>query len=167
MTDNDTITISRGRANRQGNEKDFSGQDGVYPVILSSVSDPYEADSRFSKTGKGLYRDFTFAFENPENEGEVLEKRVNAKSTSEKSAQFEIIAALLGRTPAIGENIALRDLVGRSCQASIKTNDNDYPYIDSLIALPRVKQAQDVSASIESRKAETRQSVAAGADLPF
>src|SRR5690348_9192709 len=70
MTDNDTITISKGRPNRQGNEKDFSGSDGVYQVILGSVSDPYEADSRFSKTGKGTYRDFTFIFENPENEGE-------------------------------------------------------------------------------------------------
>lgn len=167
MTDNDTITISKGRPNREGNEKDFSGPDGSYPVILSSVSDPFEEVSRFSKSGKAMYRIFTFAFENAENEGEVLDKRVNANSTSEKSAQFEIIAALLGRTPAVGENVRIPDLVGRGCQASIKTNDNDYPYIDALIATPRVAAARAVSTSIESRRGAAPQPVAAGADLPF
>lgn len=136
MTD-DTITITRGRPNRDGNEKDFSGQDGVYPVILASVSDPYEADSRFSKTGKGEFRDLTFAFENPENEGEVLEKRINAKSTSEKSAQFEVASALLGRSLAIGETFKWSELVGRSCQALVGTNENDYPVIKSLMPTAR------------------------------
>lgn len=181
MTD-DTITITRGRPERQGNEKDFSGPDDTYPVILSSVSDPFEAESRFSKDGKGTYRLLTFAFENAENEGEVLDKRVNAKSTSEKSAQFEIASALLGRTLAVGETFKWSDLVGRSCLASVKTNDNDYPTFASFIASPkttpkaRIEQAQAVSASIESRQmpaqpaqpiAPAPQPVAAGSELPF
>jgi hypothetical protein len=158
MTD-DTITITKGRRERQGDEKDFNGPDDTYPVILSSVSDPYEADSQYGKDGKGLFRDLTFAFENPENEGQVLDKRINAKSTSEKSAQFEVASALLGRTLAVGETFKWSDLIGRSCLASVKTNDKDYPFFASFMALPkttpraRVERAQEVSASIESRQA--------------
>ncbi len=171
MTD-DTITISAGRPNRQGDAEDFTGPDGTYPVILSSISDPFEADSRFSKSGKDTYRLFTFAFENDENLGEVLDKRVRTGSTGPKSTQFEIIAALLGRTPAVGESVKLPELVGRGCLAKIVTNDNDWPTIASLMAAPKTAAAQAMSASIASRQspapaAPPSQPVAEAAPMPF
>ncbi len=168
MTD-DTITISAGRPNRQGDAEDFSGPDGTYPVILSSISDPFEADSRFSKSGKDTYRLFTFAFENDDNLGEVLDKRVRTGSTGPKSTQFEIIAALLGRTPATNEVIRLPDLIGRGALAKIVTNDNDWPTIASLMAAPRTAAAQAMSARLASAPAAApaQQPAAEASPLPF
>ena len=69
--------------------------------------------------------------------GEVLDTRANTRSTGPKSRQYGIIAALVGRTPTVGAEVDIeRHLVGRQCLVSIETNDNDYPYIKTFMALP-------------------------------
>lgn len=144
----DTITITAGRPGREGTEKDFAGPDGTYPVALVSVSDVIEEVSRQPRTnangkpdprddGKWVYRIWTVAIEDGEYENQVLDLRANARSTGPKSKQYGIIAAFLGRVPAVGEAVNLKDLAGRSALASILTNDSDYPYIDKLMAAPR------------------------------
>lgn len=182
----DTITITKGRPNRQGDEKDFSGPDGTYPVMLTSVGDPVEETSRQPRTlksgkpdprddGKWIYRDWTVAIESGDFEGQVLDVRASVRSTGPKSKQYGIIAAFLGRTPAEGENISIRDLVGRSALAQILTKEGtDYPYVANLMAAPvssRVAQAQATSASISARQASapaaSPQQPAAEAPLPF
>jgi hypothetical protein len=54
-----TITITAGRPNREGEERDFAGPEGTYPVTLVAVSDRGGAAERSSwlwrpRTGPGL-----------------------------------------------------------------------------------------------------------------
>jgi hypothetical protein len=133
----DTITITAGRQNRQGDEREFSGPDGTYTATLAAVSEPVtERSSLADAKGDGTwtYRTWTFAVE---PEGEVIDVRANARSAGPKSKQYGIIAALVGRTPTVGAEVDIqRHLVGRQCLVSIKTNDSDFPMIDTLMALP-------------------------------
>ena len=135
-----TITITAGRPNRQGDEKDFSGPDGTYPVVLVAVSDEDTEKSTLADAkgdGTWTYRTWTFAIDGGEYDGQVIDKRVNARSTGPKSKQFGLVAAFVGRTPPVGASIDIqRHLVGRQALASILTNDNDYPYVDKVMALP-------------------------------
>lgn len=129
-----TITFKAGRRERQDDYKDFSGTDGVYEMTLVKVSEPYEAPSTFHKSGKQTFRDWVFAVsDGGPNDGEVLDIR-STVSTSDKSKQYEIVTALIGRNPSLGADIDIdRHLVGRSVQAHIATNENDWPYIKTLM----------------------------------
>jgi hypothetical protein len=135
-----TITITAGRPNRQGDEKDFSGPDGTYTATLAAVSEPVTEKSSLADAkgdGTWTYRTWTFAME---PDGEVLDTRANPRSAGPKSRQYGIIAALVGRTPTVGAVVDIqRHLVGRLCLVSIETNDNDYPYIKTFMALPPAK----------------------------
>lgn len=135
-----TITFKAGRRERQDDYKDFSGPDGMYDMTLVSVSAPYEAPSTFHKSGKQTFRDWVFAVsDGGPHDGEVLDIR-STVSTSDKSKQYEIVTALIGRNPSLGADIDIdRHLVGRSVQAHIATNDNDWPYIKTLV--PAKQQA--------------------------
>jgi hypothetical protein len=145
----DTITITAGRQNRQGDERDFSGPDGTYTATLAAVSEPVtEKSSMADAKGDGTwtYRTWTFAIE---PEGEVIDLRANTRSAGPKSKQYGIIAALVGRTPTIGAEVDIqRHLVGRQCLVSIKTNENDFPAIDTLMALPPARAAAPVAAPV-------------------
>ena len=66
-----TITITAGRPNRQGDEKDFSGPDGTYTATLVAVSEPVTEKSSLADAkgdGTWTYRTWTFAIE-PERRG--------------------------------------------------------------------------------------------------
>ena len=100
-----TITITAGRPNRQGDEKDFSGPDGTYTVTLVAVSDEVTEPSTLADAkgdGTWTYRVWTFAIDGGECDGQVIDKRVNARSTGPKSKQFGLVAAFVGRTPTGG-----------------------------------------------------------------
>jgi hypothetical protein len=135
-----TITITAGRPNRQGDEKDFSGPDGTYTVTLVAVSDEVTEKSTLADAkgdGTWTYRTWTFAIDGGEYDGQVIDLRANARSTGPKSKQFGLVAAFVGRTPPVGASIDIqKHLVGRQALASILTNDNDYPYVDKVMALP-------------------------------
>jgi hypothetical protein len=160
-----TITITAGRPNRQGEEKDFSGPDGTYTATLVAVSEPVtEKSSLADDKGDGTwtYRTWTFAIE---PDGELLDSRANARSAGPKSRQYEIVAALVGRTPTIGAEVDIqRHLVGRQCLVNIQTNDKEFPYIKSFMALPPTRAAAPapVAAPVAAPAA-----AAAGDDLPF
>jgi hypothetical protein len=145
------ITITAGRPNRQGDEKDFSGPDGTYTATLVAVSEPVTEKSSLADAkgdGTWTYRTWTFAIE---PDGEVLDSRANARSAGPKSRQYGIIAALVGRTPTVGAEVDIqRHLVGRQCLVSIETNENDYPYIKTFMALPpaRVEAPAPVAAPV-------------------
>lgn len=132
-----TITFKAGRRERQDDWKDYAGPDGVFPMTLVSVSAPYEAPSTFHKSGKQTFRDWVFAIsDGGPNDGEVLDMR-STVSTSDKSKQYEIVTALIGRNPALNTDIDIdRHLVGRSVMAHIQTNDNNFPFIASLMPAP-------------------------------
>ena len=136
----DTITITAGRPNRQGDEKDFAGPDGTYTVTLAAVSEPVtEKSSMADAKGDGTwtYRVWTLAIDGGEYDGQVLDVRANARSTGPKSKQYKFIAAFVGRTPPPGTTIDIqKHLVGRQALAQILTNENDYPYVEALMSLP-------------------------------
>ena len=135
-----TITITAGRPNRQGEEKDFAGPDGTYTVILVAVSDEVTEKSTLADAkgdGTWTYRTWTMAIDGGEYDGQVIDMRANSRSTGPKSKQFGLVAAFVGRTPPAGASIDIqKHLVGRQALASILTNDNDYPYVDKVMALP-------------------------------
>lgn len=132
-----TITFKAGRREREDDYKDFAGQDGVYNMTLVSVSEPYTAPSTFHKSGQQTFRDWLFAVsDGGAHDGEVLDMR-STVSTSDKSKQFEIVTALIGRNPALGSDIDIdKHLVGRDVMAHIQTNDNNFPFIASLMPAP-------------------------------
>jgi hypothetical protein len=59
--------------------------------------------------------------------------------------------------------------VGRQCLVSIETNDNDYPYIKTFMALPPTRPAAPapVPAAPAAAPAGAEPMAAAGDDLPF
>jgi hypothetical protein len=142
-----TITITAGRPNRGGDEKEFSGPDATYTATLMAVSEPVtEKSSMADAKGDGTwtYRTWTFAMEPDEG---VLDVRANTRSAGPKSKQYEIIAALVGRTPPIGAEVDIqKHLVGRQCMVAIETNEKDYPYIKTFMALPPPKATATAAA---------------------
>jgi hypothetical protein len=135
-----TITITAGRPNRQGEERDFSGPDGTYPVTLVAVSEEVTEPSSLADAkgdGTWTYRVWTFAIDGGECDGQVIDMRANARSAGPTSKQFGLVAAFVGRTPPVGAQVDIqRHLVGRQALASIVTSDNGFPKVDKVLALP-------------------------------
>ena len=150
-----TITITAGRPNREGEEQDFSGPDGTYPVTLVAVSDEITEPSTLADAkgdGTWTYRVWTFAIDGGEYDGQVIDMRANARSTGPKSKQFGLVSAFVGRTPPVGASIDIqRHLVGRQALASIVTNDNGYPKVDKVMALPASSRPGNGSAPAPAR----------------
>lgn len=130
-----TITITAGRE-RDGNENDFAGPDGTYSVILVRVTDPVTAPSTMGKSETWTYRDWTFAIDGGEFDGQVIDVRASCKA-GPSSKQVRMITALFGKVPPVGTQIDIqKHLVGRGCLAAIQTNDAGYPYVDSFMSAP-------------------------------
>ena len=164
-----TITITAGRQNRQGDEKDFSGPDGTYPVVLIAISDEVTEKSKGinAKSDTWTYRVWTIAMDTGPYEGEVMDIRASSTSTGPKSKQFGLISAFAGETPSTGTDVDLDRLVGRRALAAILTNENDWPYVDKVMALPqagpRVAEPALVAAPVPVPAPVAQQD----ADLPF
>lgn len=168
---NGTITITAGRPNRQGDEKDFSGPDGTYTVTLAAVSDEITEKSNLADAkgdGTWTYRVWTLAIDGGEYDGQVIDIRANARSAGPKSKQYGLVAAFVGRTPPVGAQIDIqKHLVGRQALAYIATNENDYPVVDKVMALPSSGKANAVPAPSPAPAPVAPEPVAAGSDLPF
>lgn len=159
-----TITITAGRE-REGNERDFAGPDGTYPVLLVSVSEPVTEPSTMAESGSWTYRRWTFAIDGGEYDGQVLDARASTKS-SPKSKQFQIISALFGKVPPVGTSIDIqKHLIGRSALVSVLTNDNGYPYIAGFMAAPGSGKAP--AAPAPKPEPVATPAVADDSDLPF
>jgi hypothetical protein len=131
------FTIASGRRVREGDEKDYSGPDGVFTLKLVRISEPITEASSFSESGEWTFRRWTFAVEGGENDGEVLDLRYSwSGKPSKRSNTFQLLTALLGREPEAGDVMDDADLIGRECIGQIATNDRDYPYIKQLMPAP-------------------------------
>lgn len=167
-----TITITAGRQNRQGDEKDFSGPDGTYPVVLIAISDEVTEKSKGvnAKSDTWTYRVWTIAIDTGPNEGEVMDIRASSNSTGPKSKQFGLISAFAGKTPSTGTDVDLDRLIGRRALASILTNENDYPYVDKVMALPQTGAPAPAPApapAVVERAAAVAAAAAIDSELPF
>ncbi len=159
-----TLTFAH-TTKREAAENEFSGPDGTYSMTLVSVTAPYEDESSFSKTGKAMYRKWLFAVDDQgDHDGQTLELRTST-SMSDQSKQYEVVAALIGRNPALGAPIDIdAHLVGRSALVYVMSNDAGWPKIDKLLAVPKPRGAAAPKAAAPSEPAAP----AAGEDgLPF
>lgn len=166
-----TVTITGGKPNRQGDEKDFTGPDGTYPVVLIAISDEVtqKSTAATAKSDTWTYRVWTIAIDSGPHMGEVMDIRASSSSTGPKSKQYGLIAAFAGRTPPEGTDVNLDKLIGRQALAAIATNENDYPYVDKVMAMPPgMLQAPEPTAT-KPAAAPPPEPVAAttDSDLPF
>lgn len=112
--------------------------DGVYPVVLVGISDPKTVTAqRGPKAGQDIdLLDWTFAID----EGEFKDSEITASTSTAsgpKSKMFSYITALLGgKAPLVGQAFEKTDLVGRLALATVRKDENGWPRIENLGAMP-------------------------------
>jgi len=140
------ITVSPG-----GPPPDQDIADGIYPVVLTGISDPKTVTARRGpNAGKDIdLIDWTFAINAP---GNAFDAREFTESTSTasgpKSKMYAWLAALHnGVAPAIGTKIGKSDLIGRQAYATIIHDEGGWPRISQLSGIP-VQQMQQQFAQV-------------------
>lgn len=142
----DFITVSAG-----GPSPDADIPDGVYPVILSAISDPKTVTARRGKNaGKDIdLIDWTFAVDAP---GHPLDARLLDESTSTasgpRSKMYAYLTALFGGVaPVVGTRIGKADLIGRRALATVVHDEGGWPRVSNLGALPAQMLQQSFAAA--------------------
>ncbi|MGH2511388.1 MAG: hypothetical protein ACRDGQ_01735 [Candidatus Limnocylindrales bacterium] len=112
--------------------------DGVYSVILTGIAGPKTVTAkRGPKAGQeiDLY-DWDFAIDEGPKENEVIQSSTSSASGT-RSKMYAYITALMGGVaPAIGTSFEIDDLVGRRALATIRKDEQGWPRIENLGALP-------------------------------
>lgn len=114
--------------------------DGVYPVILTAISDVRTVTAqRGAKAGQDVdLIDWTFAIDGGEHEGVEISASTSTAS-GPKSKMFSYLTALSGgRAPTIGQSFEKAELIGRTALATIRKDESGWPRIENLGALPTV-----------------------------
>lgn len=112
--------------------------DGVYPVILTEISDPRTVTAQ---RGPNAGEDFTlidwkFAVLEGQGEGELIELSTSTAS-GPKSKMYSYLTALFGGTrPPVGTKLEKTDLVGRMALATIARDEEGWIRLTSLGAMP-------------------------------
>lgn len=128
-------------------------EDGVYPVILVEVTgDPNDPESpktvtaqRGPNAGQDIdLWDWNFAVDNPGQPGDaVVLQESTSTASGPRSKMYAYITALRnGQPPKIGENIRFEQLYGRSALATVRKDENGWPRIVNLGAMPVSMQQQ-------------------------
>lgn len=160
---------------RGGQEIPKGFTDGVYPVILTEISDPKTVTAQQGpKAGQDIELiDWTFAIDDGEFESTIVEASTSTAS-GPKSKMYAFLTALLGgRPPAVGQTFEKGDLVGRRALATVHVDEAGWIRIDNLGAMPAsmlgARVAKATGAPTNEPVAEgkpLREAVAAG-DVPF
>lgn len=146
--------------------------DGVYIVILVDIAKEVRVVEGMN--GPTKLRDWTFAVDDgPEENKTIVDSTTTAAGP--KSKQFGWITALLGgKPPMIGQNFEPEDLIGRRALATVRRNEQGWPKIENLGALPAAMLQQSAAKALSLQPAAApaarpvAQPVAAtGDDLPF
>lgn len=142
----DFITVSAG-----GPSAETDVPDGVYPVILTAISDPKTVTARRGpNAGKDIdLIDWTFAVDAP---GHPIDARELNESTSTASGPRSKIYAYLtalfnGVAPAVGTKITKENLVGRRALATVVHDEGGWPRIGNLGAIPSSMLQQQFAAA--------------------
>jgi hypothetical protein len=112
--------------------------DGVYPVILTEISDPRTVTAQ---RGPNAGEDFTlidwkFAVLEGPGEGEIVEASTSTAS-GPKSKLYAYLTALFGGVkPPVGTKLEKTDLVGRTALATIARDEEGWIRISNLGAMP-------------------------------
>lgn len=135
---------------------------GTYTVILTELSDPKTVvANKGPRAGEEVRLvEWTFTVDEGDSEGvEIRDSSAYSERSGPKSKMFAWVAALLGKAPEPGQGFDKGDLVGRRAIASVVLNENGWPKIASLVALPVAKP--------KAAPAAKPAPVAAGAEMPF
>lgn len=120
--------------------------DGVYPVILTAISDPRTVTAtRGPKAGEDVdLIDWTFAIDAPGSSYDGLEIPVSTSTRSgPKSKMYAFLTALFnGVAQPVGAGFEKDQLIGRQALATIAKNDAGWPEITNLGAVPLQMQQQ-------------------------
>lgn len=172
-----TITIGSGYTPP---ENYFSQPDGTYPVTLVQIGvtadddtfTPFGTRSYESQFGTRIVQDWTFALEN----GEIIETGVTAPKEKDgglrihpKSTYFAYVTALAGgKSLAEGTEFdPQKHLVGRMALATIARDEQGFPRITNLGAMPTAMaqpQQQSAPAPAAAQPAAAPAPVAAPVD---
>lgn len=140
--------------------------DGVYPVILSEISDPKTVTAqRGPKAGQEIeLLDWTFVIESGRFENTIVEASTSTAS-GPRSKMYGFLTALFGGVaPPIGTSLEKGDIVGRSALATIQLDDG-WLRIQNLSALPAAGASQPAAAAPEAVPAAPEPAPAAASPL--
>jgi len=157
--------------------------DGIYPVVLTGISDPKTVTARRGKNaGKDIdLIDWTFAVNDPGNQYDAREfVESTSTATGPRSKMYEWLTALFnGVAPAIGTRLQKGDLIGRQAYATISHDEGGWPRISQLAGIPVAHMqrqfAQTTGAPVQAPGAPApaaaapqplREAVAAGVGAP-
>lgn len=112
--------------------------DGVYPVILTSISDPKTVTAqRGPKAGQEIdLLDWTFAIESGQYENIEISVSTSMASGPRSKMYGFLIALFGGVAPPIGTKLEKGDIVGRSALATIAKDEEGWLRITNLGAVP-------------------------------
>jgi hypothetical protein len=149
-------------------------EDGAYPVQLVAISDPRTVTAqRGVNAGKDIdLIDWTWTIDAPGTPHDGLQLDASTSTASgPKSKMYAWLTALHGgKAPAVGQSFAKSDLIGRLAVATIRKDDQGWPRIENLSAMP-VQMAQQrfaatTGAPVAASPAPTA-TAQPNADLPF
>lgn len=168
------------QVNPGGPSADNDIPDGVYPLILTAISDPRTVSAtRGPNAGKDIdLIDWTWAVDSP---GHPFDSREVPSSTSTasgpKSKMYAYLTALLGGVaPAPRQGFEKTDLVGRRVLGTINHDEDGWVRLANVSALPAqmVQQAfaqatglPTVQQPPEAAPVAVGAAPASGDDLPF
>lgn len=146
--------------------------DGVYPVILTSLTEKTIVPQQGKQAGQEVdIFVWGWAVDDTTSEYDGVELQSNSSMMSgAKSKLFGYITALLGGTPpAIGSQFEVGDLVGRRALATVRTPEDGFAKIENLSALPASMRPKPVTATVAAARqaAEVRQPATPADELPF
>lgn len=136
--------------------------DGVYPVTLVEIKGPKIVTAqRGPKAGQEIaLLDWVFAVDEGDHDGTQVETSTSTAS-GPKSKMYSYLTALFGGiAPLAGATFETTDLCGRRALATIRKDDNGWPRIENLGAMPAAMQQKGFA------KATGAPAAAAGAPAP-
>lgn len=136
--------------------------DGVYPVTLVEIKGPKTVTAqRGPKAGQDIdLLDWVFAVDEGDHDGTQIEASTSTAS-GPKSKMYSYLTALYGGiAPQVGASFEVTDLAGRRALATIRKDDNGWPRIENLGAMPAAMQQKAFA------KATGAPVAAAGAPAP-
>lgn len=133
--------------------------DGVYPVILTDLSDPRTVLSQRGETaGQEVdLIDWHFAIESGQFENTEI-KGSTSTNSGPRSKMYAWLTALFGKAPSIGTSLEKGDIIGRSALATIQRDDNGWLKVQNLSALPAGSNGQEATPAATTSGAAVPQS---------
>jgi hypothetical protein len=158
--------------------------DGVYRLRLVAISDPKTVTIRYGeRAGQNMELiDWTWVIASGPHKDKEIQSSTSL-ATSPRSKMFSYLTAFDGgRKPQSGTDFEKADLIGRLVSGTIQVDDNGWPQITNIGAIPADDLGEELAAatgvstrpptsgSVPVAGAVNREEVAfakAGDDLPF